>query len=72
MEDYYYIKFKPIKYEDKPYYLCLNDQIREYPEPLKIFGDIEKAIEYKHDKLSDERYQGTYMFDYYTISIERL
>ena len=72
MEDYYYIKFKPIKYDDEPYYLCLGDCIRKYPEPLKIFGDIEKAVECKHNILVDDAYQHTYMFEYYEVSIERL
>lgn len=70
--DFYYIKFKPVKYDDSAYYLCMGDNIHLSPVPLKIFDDIEKAIEYKHNKLADEAYQATYMFDYYEISIERL
>lgn len=72
MKDYYYIKFKPVKYDDEPYYLCMGDNIHKAPVPLKIFDDIESAIECKHNKLADEAYQATYMFEYYEISIERL
>lgn len=72
MKDYYYIKFKPIKYDDEPYYLCLGDNIYPVPLPLKIFDNLEEAVEYKHNKLADESYQATYMFEYYEMSIERL
>lgn len=71
MKDFYYIKFKPIKYDDKPYYLCNGDNIRERPDSIKVFDDLESVIGYKADKLSDEAYQGTYMFEYYEMSIER-
>ena len=50
----------------------MGDNIHRSPVQLKIFDDIEKAIEYKHNKLSDEAYKATYMFEYYEISIERL
>lgn len=73
MKDYYYIKFKPVKYEDDTQYLCDGaSPVRKDPAGLKIFDDIEKAIKYKHDMLSDKEFQGTYIFDYYEISIERL
>ena len=72
MGNYYYIKFKPLKYEDEPYYLCMGNNIHKAPIPLKIFDDIGDAIECKQDMLSDESYQATYMFEYYEISIERL
>ena len=72
MRDYYYIKFKPLKYDDDVYYLCLGGNIRKDPMPLKIFESLDDVIEYKQSKLSDEAYQATYMFEYYEMSIERL
>ena len=71
MKDYYYIKFKPLKYEDEPYYLCNGDNIRREPHSIKVFEDLDSVIDYKSDKLSDEAYQATYLFEYYEMSIER-
>ena len=71
MKDFYYIKFKPIKYDDKPYYLCMGDNIRETPKSIKVFDDLDSVINYKAEKLADETYQSTYMFEYYEMCIER-
>ena len=71
MKDYYYIKFKPIKYDDETYYLSRAEAQRLSPEELMIFDSIDKAIDYKRNKLSDEAYQKTYLFEYYEMSIER-
>lgn len=72
MKEFYYIKFKPIKYDDAPYYLCMGDNIREDPIALKVFDSVEKAVDRKHEILAGDAYQATYMFEYYEISIERL
>ena len=71
MEDFYYVKFKPIKYDDKPYYLSGNGAIKETPQNLRIFDNIDEAINFKRDLYADEKYQHTYMFQYYELSIER-
>ena len=71
MKDFYYIKFKPTMYDGTAYYLCNGDNIRERPDSIKVFDDLDSVIDYKADKLSDKDYQSTHMFEYYEMSIER-
>ncbi len=66
MKDYYYIKFQPLDYDDAPYYLC-TDRISKKPTSLKVFDNIEDAIEYKNKEFDRDTYRA---LDY-EILIER-
>ena len=64
MKDYYYIKLTPDAYDEAPMYVNQFGVLTATPATLKVFDDINKAIDFK---------QGNeLMYPEYKISIERI
>lgn len=68
MKDYYYIKCTKLGCDT--YYLCLGNNLRKQPVPLKIFDSIEDAVNFKHNEFDEDAFRS--IFEDYEMTIERL